>query len=254
MTRWKASAIHLSLSILVLCLIGAVLVWRWYPPGLFHMANADRLLLIIAGVDVVMGPLLTLVVYKHGKKSLKFDLSVIALMQMTAMAYGLHTVWQSRPVYLVAVVDHFNLVFANEIEEPDRLRGGPYAHLPSLGPETVAVLPPSYPSGIQEMLRSAEAGKAIHLTPAYYTPYSRFAEKLSKVGLPVQRLLERLSVQDRTALAKAIDGHHRQATELVAVPISSSRGHALMLLDASNGKIVGPAAVDISQLFYAPRN
>ena len=50
MTRWKASAIHLTLSVLVLCTIAAVLVWRWYPPGLFHMANADKLLLIIAGV------------------------------------------------------------------------------------------------------------------------------------------------------------------------------------------------------------
>ncbi|HEV8692756.1 MAG TPA: hypothetical protein VGQ93_01000, partial [Lysobacter sp.] len=97
MTRWKASAIHLYLSILVLCTIAAILVWRWYPPGLFHMAQADKLLMLIGGVDVVLGPLLTLIVYKQGKKSLKFDLTVIALMQVGALAFGLHTAWQSRP-------------------------------------------------------------------------------------------------------------------------------------------------------------
>lgn len=63
------------------------------PPGLLEMARAGRLLATLAAVDLVMGPLLTLVEFKPGKKSLKFDLTAIALLQAGALLYGLHAVW-----------------------------------------------------------------------------------------------------------------------------------------------------------------
>jgi len=52
----------------------------WYPPPLFQLLGGFELLLLIVAVDIALGPLLTLVVFKSGKKRLKFDLSVIALL------------------------------------------------------------------------------------------------------------------------------------------------------------------------------
>ena len=246
MTRWKASAIHLVLSIIVLAVIAAVLVWRWYPPGLFHMANADKLLLIIAGVDVVMGPLLTLIVYKQGKKTLKFDLTVIALLQVAAMAYGLNTVWQSRPVYMVAVVDRFRLVFANDLDRRDLAEGKPqYRSLPWLTVETIASLVPVDPRERSDILfLTLETGKDLHLLPKYYAPFKAAASQLLSHAVTVQDFGQHLSAEDRKKLASAIEASGRIAAGLRIVPISSNRGQATMLVDAETAKPLNPVEID----------
>ncbi len=76
MSRWKAAGIHLSISILIGLVVGALLFGVWYPPPFFHAAGADMLVLLLVGVDVVLGPLLTLIVFKSGKRGLKFDLAL----------------------------------------------------------------------------------------------------------------------------------------------------------------------------------
>ncbi|WP_457095440.1 TfpX/TfpZ family type IV pilin accessory protein [Lysobacter sp. P5_B9] len=246
MTRWKASAIHLTLSVLVLCTIAAVLVWRWYPPGLFHMANADKLLLIIAGVDVVMGPLLTLIVYKQGKKRLKFDLTMIALLQLGAMGYGLHTVWQSRPVYMVAVIDRFTLVFANELE-PEDLRAAEdrFRTLPWLNVETVAAVLPTDPTENHGFLvRSSQTGKDIDLLPKYYTPYAAVARGMLGHSAPAREFAAQLSGEEAKAFSSALQSTGLDPARVRVAPISSSRGDASMLLDARDGRPLKPVDVD----------
>lgn len=253
MTRWKASAIHLALSVLVLATIATVLVWRWYPPGLFGMANADKLLLIIAGVDIVMGPLLTLVVYKPGKKTLKFDLTIIALLQMAAMGYGLNTVWQSRPVYLVAVNDHFRLVFANEIDSRDLADAPPpYRSLPWLSVPVVAAVPPADPKMRADLLfLTLDTGKDIHQMPARYAPYRTAATELLARAMPAAELAAQLPPEAGNSLTRAIGKTGLPAERLRAVPIASVRGDATMLLDARDGATLGPVAVDPWPAFNA---
>ena len=79
MTRWKASFIHLILSLLVIGTVAAYIIYFWYPLPLMHMSKADKLLLMVGGIDLIVGPLLTLLVYKQGKKTLRMDLTVIAV-------------------------------------------------------------------------------------------------------------------------------------------------------------------------------
>ena len=93
----------------------------WYPQPLFEAAGGSHLLFILAGVDVVLGPTITLVIFDLKKKplrTLKFDLAVIAILQLAALLYGIHLVFQARPVYVVFVKDHFSLVTAAQID-PD---------------------------------------------------------------------------------------------------------------------------------------
>jgi len=59
MSRWKAAAIHSSISIVVALAVGILLLGVWYPPPYFHAAGADQLILLLVGVDLVLGLLLT---------------------------------------------------------------------------------------------------------------------------------------------------------------------------------------------------
>ncbi|MFD2273550.1 hypothetical protein ACFS07_27565 [Undibacterium arcticum] len=79
--------------------------------------------LLVVGIDVVLGPLLTLVVFKVGKKSLKFDLAVIALLQLGAMVYGVSTLLEARPAYVAALGDQFQVVQASELTDANLAKG-----------------------------------------------------------------------------------------------------------------------------------
>ncbi|MCH8150563.1 MAG: hypothetical protein IH987_21735, partial [Planctomycetes bacterium] len=43
----------------------------------------------------------------------------IGICQLAALLYGLYVLWLARPVFLVFVVDRFNLVFANQVPQSE---------------------------------------------------------------------------------------------------------------------------------------
>ena len=67
-------------------------------------------------MDVVLGPVITFIIYKPKKKYLLLDLSIIALFQVAALSYGLHTIFQGRPTFVVFSVDRFETVRTIDID------------------------------------------------------------------------------------------------------------------------------------------
>src|SRR5690349_15163657 len=102
-SRAKAAAIHLSLSAAVAGL-GAYLVFGlWFPLPYRNMAGGQTLFNLVVSVDLVMGPALTFVAFNRSKRTqvLVRDLAIIGIMQLAALAYGLHVMFIARPVALV---------------------------------------------------------------------------------------------------------------------------------------------------------
>lgn len=114
--RLLAFLIHLSLSALVLSVTFALVALVWYPAPLFWADGGREVIMLIAFVDVILGPSLTFVVYRKGKKSLKFDLSTIAAFQLAALAYGTMVMYQQRPVFVAFALDSFYTVTAEQVE------------------------------------------------------------------------------------------------------------------------------------------
>ncbi|MBL1432648.1 MAG: hypothetical protein COB94_004285 [Gammaproteobacteria bacterium] len=100
-TRYSAFAVHLLISIILFIFLAAIIRFIWYPGFLFQTDGGWQGIRLIAGVDFVLGPVLTLFVYKVGKPSLKLDLSVIAAIQIAALTYGSWLVHQERPLAIV---------------------------------------------------------------------------------------------------------------------------------------------------------
>lgn len=71
---------------------------------------------IVAGVDLILGPLLTLMVFNPSKKSLKMDLSIIGLIQLTALSAGTWLVYNERPVFQLLSYDGIHVITAAEIK------------------------------------------------------------------------------------------------------------------------------------------
>lgn len=113
--RLKFFLSHLSISILLALIIIAWVFLVWYPQPLAQAVGVTHIFLMMVAIDVILGPILSLMVYKEDKKTLKFDLIVIISIQLFALDYGLYSIAQGRPVWLVYNVDRFELVRNNEI-------------------------------------------------------------------------------------------------------------------------------------------
>src|SRR5216110_724658 len=92
--RYRAALIHFGLSSIVAGAAFVVVYFLWYAEPLFEGAGGKQLFILLAGVDVTIGPLITLIIFKPGKPGLKFDLVVIAMMQLAALVYGTHVVFE----------------------------------------------------------------------------------------------------------------------------------------------------------------
>jgi hypothetical protein len=120
--RYQAFAVHMVISLVIFFILLVCITQYWYPGILFDTGNGWKAIGIIIGIDLILGPLLTLIVFNHNKSSLKFDLAVIALIQTAALIYGTWTIHNSRPVAIAFVYQSFSTIyanapFANEIED-----------------------------------------------------------------------------------------------------------------------------------------
>jgi hypothetical protein len=77
----EGGAIHFLIGLAIFLGLLAVILFLWYPGILFNVDRGWAGLQLVIGVDLIAGPLLTLVVFKTGKRGLNFDLSCIAIFQ-----------------------------------------------------------------------------------------------------------------------------------------------------------------------------
>lgn len=111
----KAFALHFALSFLFLSLIISFIYFIWYPGPILQAVQASKILVLMILVDVILGPLLTFIVYQKNKKTLKMDLTVIGLVQLIALAFGISSLALAKPVWIVFNGNKFELIQKNEI-------------------------------------------------------------------------------------------------------------------------------------------
>ena len=174
LNRFQAAAIHFGLSVLVGTMVLALMLGLWYPGGFFKLLGGGDLLYIIMGVDVCLGPLLTLAVYNPAKKSLKFDLSVIAILQLAALIYGANVMFQSRPAFNVLEENVFKVTLASELKDKTQLlraANSDWQSLPITGPKLIAAVAPTDPKLKEETTTAAMAGMDWNMLPYTWVSY-----------------------------------------------------------------------------------
>jgi hypothetical protein len=120
--RLKAFATHLAGSAAVLGLALGALYLGWYHwPG-WYLSGVTTVIGVLAGVDLALGPLLTLVIANPSKprRELRRDLAVIVAIQLAALGFGTLQLWHGRPLYYVFSDNALSLVQAYDIE-PEEL-------------------------------------------------------------------------------------------------------------------------------------
>ncbi len=113
MNRFGAFLAHLGISLAIFAALAAVVIFIWYPDFFFTTDGGWQGIRLIAMVDVVLGPLMTLIVFDRRKPELKRDLTIIGMIQAACLAGGVYVVYTERPLALVYVDGQFNSMSAH---------------------------------------------------------------------------------------------------------------------------------------------
>lgn len=240
MSRFKAAAIHLGISLFVVLIFLALMLGVWFPNGFFTLLGGSTLIYLISGVDVTLGPLLTLVVFKAGKKSLKFDLSVIALFQIAALIYGASVMFNSRPVFNVLEENIFKVTLASDFKDSTQLKlakNPAWRQLSITGPVLVAAVEPTNPKERQAMVFASAAGLDWNVFPALYVDYDTQRDIALKNAKPLADL-RKLSSENALVVRAFLKNQNRSEESFVYLPIVSGYIAMTAVLDAKNADFV----------------
>lgn len=187
---FKAMAVHFGLSLLVAAIVALLVFTLWFPYPYRELAGGRELFILVMAVDVVCGPLLTFVLFSptKPKKELITDISLIVVIQLIALVYGIWNVWLVRPMYLVQEADKFNIISWSNIDTRN-VNALPSELKPQLFSGPVKVSLREMTKDEQEKMNLAtKAGDYDRSEqPSFYTVYD--GEKAHKHGRPLRDLL-----------------------------------------------------------------
>lgn len=238
-TRIKAGLVHFCLSLTLFTVIFFVLITLWYPEPYFTASGGWQGLKIVASIDVVLGPLLTLVIFNPTKPSreLSIDLSIIAAFQTAALIWGIFTVYQQRPVAVVFWEDSFLTVAAidlNRFNYPlEQLQ-----QLSPLKPPLIYAEKPTSTDGLTTFLSKMRDDEiAPHHQTELYKPLSKHFAEIATQQLPIDKVIENNSALS-PQLDKLLTDTKHQIHELQYY-LLKAKYHDIILVFTPKGELVG---------------
>ena len=237
---------HLLISLCIALASAAVVFGLWYPTPYRQLLDVHHIFLLVLAVDVVCGPLLTLVLAspKKSRRERWLDFSLVGAIQLAALAYGMHSVWAARPVALVFEVDRLVVVTANEVLQDGLPKALPeFRDLPFAG---VLKAGTRKPANGAEMMRSLDlslGGVPLAAQPDWWQPWADSLPAMRQRAKPLAELMARKPQAAPVLQDAARDAGHA-AAELSYLPLVSSKTLDWVALLDAQMNMVGWAPVD----------
>ena len=237
LSRFQAFAIHLLISSFILGSFLTFVFLVWYPQPFFVVEGLMQIVWVLVGVDVVLGPALTLVVFKSGKPGLKRDLSIIAVIQIAGFIYGAHTFYIERPSFAV-IYDtvYFDVIPASLMKDVTKL--DPALNYSKIGgPVIVYVDAPTKIEDLRAILEDMKAGGSpIHLRPEYYKPLNGYINKKFQFSKNLNEL-QKIPANE-SAINQFKTKYRERVKDFVYFPISGKVTSRLLVIDRKTETVV----------------
>jgi hypothetical protein len=245
--RIRAALIHAALSLCVAALAAGLVFGLWYPWPYRTVSGGTELFSLLMSVDVIVGPLLTLVVFdvRKPRPELRRDIGIVVLLQMVALAYGLHTVALARPAVLALEGQRFRAVIAADVVEAELAQApSGLQAIPLTGPVTVATEVPTEGDRQYDAIAMALAGVDIGMRPSFWRHWDAAAGQAALARSKPLAELARRFAQRQAEVEQAVRRTGRPIDRLRYLPLLARRNDWVVLLDAGDGEIAGFAPLD----------
>jgi hypothetical protein len=240
-----AGGVHLLATLVVASLAAALVMLVWYPYPYAHIAGGRELFLLLVGVDLVCGPVLTMVLFDRRKPvaELRRDLGFVVVIQLFALGYGLHTAWQARPLFLVHEVDRFRVITQADYLGADV--GSAIASLPrQLQPKSLTgpVLVGTRPARDNDeqtkvMMEAVMGGRDFSQRPEFYVEYdAAYFQKAEPRARELSHFVDHYP-QTADAAKVVLDAHKIGIDEALFLPVVG-RQYWIAILDGE-GSVLG---------------
>lgn len=225
---------HLSISLILALLVIGLVFFVWYPAPLAKAVGVTHIFLMMLVIDVILGPLLGFLVYKEGKKTLKMDLSIIVLIQVLALGYGVYSIAEGRPVWLVYAIDRFELIKKNElvdINTQDTL--AKYKETPWFQPRYAAIkLETDNDKRSQKMFEEVFGGISLAQRSENYVPLSSVSVQIRERTRQLGLLKEYNDIQQVQKIL------HKYPEATGYVPLKANAVDMTVLINKEKGEVV----------------
>jgi hypothetical protein len=247
--RFTALGLHLLASCIVLTLILGTLYFAWYRwPG-WYLTGVAQVTGVMAGVDVVLGPLLTFLIAspKKPRRALARDIAMIATVQLCALIYGSVSLWNGRPLYYAFSEDVLQLVQAYDIDEQElalaRQQKAPLVpHWYSVPRWIWAPLPQDSEQRTKIVTAAISGGEDVISMPRYYQPWNAGLATL-RTQLKKVDDVKYFPGAEKKLLKERMQAAGIATDQLNSIPLTG-RGHPLLA-------VFDPASLKIAAILKA---
>lgn len=246
MSRIKAAFIHFLVSLMIVFAIFLTMFTLWYPDEYFNLMGGKKLIYLIAGVDVLLGPLLTLAIFDSKKRLIKFDLTCIAIFQIAAMSYGLYVMLQARPIFTVFNKDAFYVASVVDIVPSELAKGAKqkWKTASLTGPKLV-VSSPNGKNKFEKMFYETESQTGtMQQYPRFYDEYENHIQDVIKAGKPLSQLIE-IDNKNRNPIKDFSNDIKRPIEDFLYIPIYSMTGSMSAIIDKKTGELIKIIDIEI---------
>ena len=236
-SRGRAFVTHLLSSAAIVSAVCVLVFFLWYPHPYFRISGAWNPLRVLIGVDLVLGPLMTLLLFKPGKKGLWFDVCVILTVQLAAFVYGVTVIYTERPYFNVFAVDRFTVLTRSEVDQAEwNEAGGRLGGKPLVGPVLAVAMRPTDPAAQQRLLdETVFGGKPdIDHRPGSWVPYRQQMSQVVASARPLTALhSSRPDV--RAQIEQLPDRLGLPAQRLAFLPVAARERYLALVIDTTTG-------------------
>lgn len=233
-----AVAVHGVITLIVAGAAAALIFLLWFPHPFELMVGGVKLFALVLGCDLVLGPLVSFVIYssKKSRRELVLDYSVIAAIQLAALFYGVSVVAQSRPVFVLFAKDRLEVITAIELSDTDftGVKDARFKSRSWTGPKLAAIEFPTTPEEHNAIVLSVLAGKDITMMPKYYRSYDSMIEIVNERLGSVGDLIKRKPDQN-LVIESAINEMGMAERNVGWLPVKSRFGFWMAFINKSSG-------------------
>lgn len=241
----RAFLTHLALSGTVVGIVCAAIFLCWYPGPYFAVKGTWSALRVLVGVDLILGPMLTLILFRPGKWGLALDMTMIALIQLSALLYGTSVIYSERPYYTVFAVDRYEVLARRDVVATSDLDTA-FTDKPLVGPIVAFAQLPSDPQQQQRLIEETlfEGKPDIDRRPEFWHPLDEEARSaILERAEPLSELAARQPEwQDEIdALGESIGA---ELDAIAFVPVMGTQGPLTMVIDSETALPVAALPID----------
>lgn len=231
--KLKATLWHMLLSLVIFTFIIAMFYCGSYAAPLAQAVGFWSIALLILLTVIVIGPCITFLVYRPNKSSLKFDLSFLVILQLAALGWGVFSLYDARPVWIVHSVDRFELIQNNDLYIAETIpKQNEFTTPPQFFAQVAAIELSKDNTQRQEDLSNAIfSGLTLSMQPSRYVSYQQVQTVALRNAHSLQELNQFNSRADVDEILK------KYPNSQAYIPLRAKQQDQVVLVDAK-GDIV----------------